>query len=68
MLISIFCIVFNGKATSYAVTYTYNNLDRLTKIDYNNGKYIEYQYDNAGNIMCVLSVVHDSDNDGMPDN
>ena len=31
-----------------SVTYTYDNADRLTKVTYGVGRYVEYGYDNAG--------------------
>jgi len=39
----------------YADTFEYDDLNRLTKIIYDNGDYIEYEYDLAGNILNVFS-------------
>lgn len=54
-----------------AITYQYDALSRLVKIDYNNGKSIKYDYDSAGNILSIVSaggvVITDSDNDGIAD-
>jgi YD repeat-containing protein len=42
--------------SSYAVTYTYDKLHRLTKVVYNSGQTIFYQYDAAGNIISVKNL------------
>jgi YD repeat-containing protein len=44
------CILsWGGICTAADITYTYDDLNRLTKADYGDGSYIEYVYDNAGN-------------------
>ena len=49
-------IVNNGQAVVLNITYTYDNLNRLTKADYGGGVSIEYAYDNAGNITATAAV------------
>ena len=45
-------------STAYAgtATYTYDNLGRVTKVTYSNGKSITYTYDAAGNRVKVVSA------------
>src|SRR3972149_7792610 len=38
------------------ITYTYDNLNRLTKVDYGNGTTTEYTYDAAGNRITLLTI------------
>ena len=45
-------IVLLTRAT-HAITYTYDNLNRLTKAEYKSGLIIEYEYDAGGNILSV---------------
>lgn len=42
--------------SALANTYTYDNLNRLTSIDYGNGQSISYTYDAAGNILTVVKA------------
>jgi YD repeat-containing protein len=46
LLITLCVVLF---ATANAETYTYDSAGRLIKADYDDGKTIEYTYDNAGN-------------------
>ena len=39
-----------------SATYTYDNLGRVTKVTYSNGKSITYSYDAAGNRVTVVSA------------
>lgn len=39
------------------VTHTYDNLNRLTRTDYGNGRAIEYTYDAAGNRLSQVVTV-----------
>jgi len=49
------------------LSYTYDDLNRLTEANYNNGQQvITYTYDAAGNILSKTIVV-DTDKDGTPD-
>ena len=60
-----------GHAVAYAalVQYSYDNLSRLTRVDYENGRYISFAYDEIGNLTNVIAngepiVVGDIDGDG----
>src|SRR3972149_4266873 len=43
-----------------AITYTYDSLNRLTKVAYGNGATITYTYDAAGNRLSLVSTPSDS--------
>ncbi len=43
----IFCINLPG----YAISYTYDSLNRLTHTEYQTGQYVAYNYDPAGNLL-----------------
>jgi YD repeat-containing protein len=70
-------LIFSGSVAAGDVSYTYDNLDRLIKADYGNGRSIEYSYDAAGNITGTSKIVitsstttsapPDTDHDGIPD-
>ena len=45
-----------SSAYAATATYTYDNLNRLTHVSYDNGNSIEYTYDAAGNITRVDKV------------
>src|SRR3989304_7487309 len=42
-----------GIVHAATITYTYDYLNRLTKVDYGNGDTIEYTYDAAGNRLTL---------------
>jgi len=42
-----------GIVHAATITYTYDSLNRLTKVDYGNGDTIEYTYDAAGNRLTL---------------
>lgn len=46
-----------------SINYTYDNLNRLTQVDYGNGTVIEYCYDELGNQSChiISGVIHQAD-------
>jgi YD repeat-containing protein len=48
-------LMFLSASPVWAATYEYDDLNRLTKIIYESGDYIEYEYDAAGNIVGVSS-------------
>lgn len=48
LTIALFIIGFSAKA-QVTVTYTYDNLHRLTQASYSNGVGIQYSYDSLGN-------------------
>jgi YD repeat-containing protein len=57
-----------AKGTSAAtIAYSYDNLNRLTKVDYGNGITEVYTYDSAGNRLGFVRAEIDSDGDGLPD-
>ncbi|MFZ5597481.1 MAG: fibronectin type III domain-containing protein [Bacillota bacterium] len=41
---------------AYAANYTYDNLNRLNSVTYENGQKITYTYDAAGNLLTVTST------------
>ena len=59
-------------ATAVATQYTYDNLNRLVRVEYDNGSAIEYQYDGSGNRTqravttppCYEGMGSDGDVDG----
>lgn len=57
--IFIACLLFPVILTVQAatLTYTYDSLNRLTKIQYDNGTVIEYTYDAAGNRLTLNASV-----------
>jgi YD repeat-containing protein len=48
-------LMFLSASPVWAATYEYDELNRLTKIIYDSGDYIKYEYDAAGNIVGVSS-------------
>lgn len=63
----IMCLVFSililavpihaAEQNSTQVTYTYDDLNRLIKVSYENGSNINYFYDAAGNITSITQTV-----------
>jgi len=60
-------------AQSVAIQYTYDNLNRLVRVEYDNGATIDYTYDAAGNRLqkviaaedgCLCDFDTDNDVDG----
>ncbi len=49
------CLLFYATAALAAVsaTYTYDELDRLTRIDYSDGAFVTYVYDKIGNRLST---------------
>jgi YD repeat-containing protein len=43
-------------APAWAITYEYDVLGRLTKVTYDDGSYVVYAYDAAGNRSVVTKV------------
>lgn len=46
-------IILLGTVTVEASTYTYDSLNRLTTVTYDNGQKITYSYDSGGNILSM---------------
>lgn len=51
--ISMFALVMFGllSSSAFAATYTYDELNRLVAVDYDNGDRVEYVYDKNGNML-----------------
>ena len=51
VILTIMALIYASAFASYAqsVTYSYDDLNRLTRIDYGNGTVIDYTYDDVGN-------------------
>lgn len=47
----------------WAATYTYDDLNRLVRVEYESGTSIEYQYDLVGNIVKVINTSTNSEQD-----
>ncbi|MCP4109092.1 MAG: hypothetical protein GY749_26780 [Desulfobacteraceae bacterium] len=52
-LLSILIVFVSGSTQAAEVTYIYDSLNRLARAEYGPGVYIEYIYDDAGNITRV---------------
>ena len=52
-LSSAVAVAIFAMAPAWAITYEYDELGRLVKVTYDNGKYVEYVYDAAGNRTLV---------------
>jgi YD repeat-containing protein len=69
---AVFLLIFIGVSSTLGAQYTYDNLNRLIRVEYDNGSAIEYQYDGAGNRTqkaitaspCYMSMGGDGDVDG----
>ncbi|ENW93029.1 hypothetical protein F904_02972 [Acinetobacter dispersus] len=55
-ILIIFFILCTPSIYAGSVSYTYDNLGRVTKVTYSNGKSITYSYDAAGNRITVVSA------------
>lgn len=53
MIIVALAIALSEEAYAITITYTYDNLSRVTKVDYSNGFIEEYTYDAAGNRLTL---------------
>nr|WP_321467296.1 RHS repeat domain-containing protein [uncultured Desulfobulbus sp.] len=68
-LLMIVVALIGSAIPAHAITYIYDQLNRLTKVTYDNKSSIEYSYDSTGNIVSVSvnTVLVDSDSDGIED-
>ena len=58
--LSFFLITFWGaKVSAATIIYTYDSLNRLTKVDYGNGGTITYAFDAVGNRLSLVSTPTD---------
>lgn len=53
VIAAIVLLAVQGNSAAITIDYTYDALGRLTSVDYNNGKKIDYEYDPAGNILSL---------------
>ncbi len=71
LITTILAIMFCSPSFAYTVSYTYNNLNRLTQATYDNGNSIDYTHDSVGNITNIEyageAQASDLDNDGASD-
>jgi hypothetical protein len=61
----VLCLANPALAAPTTVSYVYDKLNRLTKVQYGDGSYIEYHYDEVGNFLTVTTY-GDFDGDGVP--
>ena len=47
------CLFMGNAIQTYAEEYEYDELNRVTKVLYEDGSYVEYEYDSNGNILSV---------------
>jgi large repetitive protein len=54
--VTLVCLLFASVLTSYAAsaTYVYDELNRLTRVEYEDGIVIEYIYDKTGNRLALI--------------
>ncbi len=52
-VLAITVATFSSAAVTHTISYIYDNLDRITAINYGDGISISYSYDDAGNILHV---------------
>jgi YD repeat-containing protein len=51
---------------AWAIQYQYDELHRLTRVQYDNGASIDYGYDPAGNIVSIAKIAGSSSVPGVP--
>ena len=62
----IFILAQTGFAAGVSINYTYDDLNRLTRVEYGSWSFVEYTYDDLGNRLSQSVTLIDSDNDGIP--
>jgi len=55
LLIIIVSVMLASMAAAVVATYTYDELNRLTRVDYDDGIYIAYEYDEIGNRITTTT-------------
>lgn len=58
-----FVLLFSTTTIVSAASYTYDELNRLTKVTYEDGAIVSYTYDAAGNILSIKNEVKGEGND-----
>lgn len=58
-----FVLLFSTTTIVSAASYTYDELNRLTKVTYEDGTIVSYTYDAAGNILSVKNELKGEGND-----
>lgn len=61
-------VMMSGTIYSQAEEYEYDDLNRVTKVTYEDGSYTTYEYDSNGNLLSVQMHDADSDNTGETGN
>jgi len=68
VLTVLLCFLFSGTAVAATVQYTYDSLNRLTRVERTDGSVVVYEYDDLGNRTSMLVTTNvDTDNDGLSD-
>jgi hypothetical protein len=67
--VTILILILVNASFASLVNYTYDDLNRLEKVEYEDGTIIDYYYDEVGNRTqrIVTITLIDTDSDGMPD-
>ena len=58
-----FILIMGTLCTANAEEYEYDDLDRVVKVIYEDGSYIEYEYDNNGNITNIVTHIKETTKD-----
>jgi YD repeat-containing protein len=66
LLASLFFLTFFVNSLN-AVTFEYDDLNRLVRVTYEDGAVIEYTYDEVGNRLTLETTVPDPDEGDAPD-
>jgi YD repeat-containing protein len=66
LLATLFFLIFFVNSLD-AVTFEYDDLNRLVKATYEDGAVIQYTYDEVGNRLTLETTVPDPDEDDAPD-
>jgi len=60
-------LMLSMSAHAITASYNYDDIGRLTRVDYPNNESIAYVYDAAGNILSSTTTIADADLDGIAD-